>query len=94
MKHQNLLGLLIFVFSWALAPFAAAATVDFQSFSNNNAIITTPTDVQGLTFASNHFHIPNFDSGSFGGMVTPFNYLAVDGPGLGFPVSVTLTGGG
>jgi len=94
MKLQIWLGTLIVAINCAMAPNAMATIVDFQSINNNNNILSTPTDVQGLTFASSHYHIINNSDCSFGGCVTPTNYLAEDGPGLGFPVSVTLTGGG
>lgn len=95
MKLQIWLSTLIVAINCAMAPNAMATIVDFQSINNGNNILSSPTDVQGLTFASDHFHIIDTASAcSFGGCVTPTNYLALDAPGLGFPVSVTLTGGG
>jgi hypothetical protein len=73
---------------------ASAALVTFESTATNNAIENGPKDVEGLTFDSNHYHFIQASSGSFGGMVGPFNYLGLDAPGLGQPVRVTLTGGG
>jgi hypothetical protein len=86
----------LFVFVLALALSASAATVTFESISGiGNPIHSSPTYIEGLTFDSGHFHILGSpEITGFGGAVTPANYLAVDGPRLGFPVTVTLTGGG
>jgi len=94
MKPKRWLSLLIVLGGWALTPPAGAVIVDFEATATGNAILTTPTDVQGLTFSSAHYHIPDIVVGTFGGSVAPVKYLSLDAPGLGFPVDVTLTGGG
>lgn len=85
---------LVTVIALTLASLASAGVVDFESTSTANAILSGSTDVQGLTFTSGHYHILDSTSASFGGVVPPVKYLALDAPGLGLPVTVTLTGGG
>ncbi len=85
---------LVTVIALMLASVASAGVVDFESTSTGNAILSGSTDVQGLTFTSSHYHIPDSVVGSYGGSVALVKYLALDAPGLGFPVTVTQTGGG
>jgi hypothetical protein len=90
MKSLTLVTVIVFT----LASLASAGVVDFESTATGNAILSGPTAVQGLTFTSAHYHIPDSVVGTYGGSVEPVNYLALDAPGLGFPVTVTQTGGG
>lgn len=85
---------MVTVIAFTLASLASAGVVDFESTATGNAILSGPTNVQGLTFTSAHYHIPDSVVSSYGGSVAPVNYLALDAPGLGFPVTVTQTGGG
>lgn len=85
---------LVTVVALTLASVASAGVVDFESTATANAVLSGPTAVQGLTFTSDHYHIPDIVVGSYGGSVAPVKYLALDAPGLGFPVTVTQTGGG
>jgi hypothetical protein len=92
-------SVLLFVISaavGALAVTAAASTVTFNSVPySNNDIRTTPLTTDGFTFSSDHYHIvDNPGICGFGGCVsngTP--YLGLDGPSLGYPVTMTEAGG-
>jgi len=96
MQHKLLTGSSL-VIACIAAPIAAGAStvVDFTEAAKlNRDVISTPTDTQGLTFSSPHYHLNDDASPSFGGNVTPLGYLYVDGPKFGSPVTVTQTGGG
>lgn len=75
---------------------AAGVTIDFTGVpgADTNAVQTNVT-LSGFTFSSPHFHIIG-DAGlcSFGGCVAGTPYLAVDGPQLGQPVTLSAAGGG
>jgi hypothetical protein len=80
----------------AAALSAQAGLVDFENFPGaaSNEILSGPNDIQGLTFDSSHYHVIGATLCGFGGCVDGVNYLSVDGPTLGQPVTVTLTEGG
>jgi hypothetical protein len=64
--------------------------------SSGNPILTTLT-TGGFIFSSGHFHtIDSPTICSFGGCTAGNGsiYLAVDGPPLGFPITMTMVGGG
>lgn len=88
---RTLLAMVLF------AAAASAATVTFEGYpgASGNPTLSSPTDIEGLTFSSSHMHIIGSPgSCGFGGCVSPASYMGVDGPTLGGPVTVTLTGGG
>lgn len=71
---------------------ARPAIVSFDAFPDNSSPILTAASVDGFDFASEHFHIvgvPNSCCVSNG-----TKYLGLDAPSLGFPVTMTKTGGG
>ena len=87
---------LLFLIATGILP-AAAAVIDFNGVPSSGNTNQSPSlTTQGFVFTSGHFHTID-DPGlcTFGGCVgNGTTYLAVDGPGLGFPILMTALGGG
>jgi hypothetical protein len=75
----------------------ANTTITFDSVPSSGNTDQAPSlTTQGFTFSSSHFHTID-DPGlcTFGGCVSDGSiYLAVDGPTLGQPITMTKAGGG
>jgi hypothetical protein len=77
-----------------LAVHASIVTFDDVVNPGLNAIRTTPVTSVGFVFSSAHYHIIDSPPACSTGCVSNgTQYLAVDGPTLGFPVTMTHGGG-
>src|SRR5215475_5657339 len=97
MKNKCWFLLLVAAVVFAVSFDARADTIiTFDSVpSVGNPIRTTPLTTDGFTFTSLHYHIIDTPSVCLGGCVSDgTNYIAVDGPTLGFPLVMTEAGGG
>jgi hypothetical protein len=97
MKNTSWFSLLVAAVVFAVSLDARADTIiTFDSVpSVGNPIRTTPLTTDGFTFTSLHYHIIDTPSDCSGGCVSDgTNYIAVDGPTLGFPLVMTAAGGG
>jgi len=77
---------------FAVAPVSASA-VTFNSFFSGNAIQSGTVPIEGFDFTSGHFHIIDTFGSNLSAPVDG-NYLGIDGPSLGLPVTMSPSGGG
>lgn len=75
---------------------AWATVIDFEGLpAATNPIVSPTLSVDGFDFTSNHFHlIGDTTLCSFGGCVSPVQFIAEEAGGLGQPITMTRSGGG